>query len=226
MEDRQEILKQAAEDGSQQEGDKNSEEKTPKRIIYFASGESLEEFSSEEEDQEEDIHEPLDTANLSWGAFLQFWALQVAAFSFLTCEFLGGKLATLFGLDQPKYQYAIDEHYRTQRKQWEHSTEGDALFILLPPSSKTICFEAAVLLQHTCTNSKENESDEDGEEMVEMEGAAALDEKQHLEMQSIGYGSLHCKDTSVFCQRDTYTNVIEHGDCSLADQKSNPVPGK
>ncbi|XP_054840099.1 protein FAM177B isoform X3 [Eublepharis macularius] len=188
MEDRQEILKQAAEDGSQQEGDKNSEEKTPKRIIYFASGESLEEFSSEEEDQEEDIHEPLDTANLSWGAFLQFWALQVAAFSFLTCEFLGGKLATLFGLDQPKYQYAIDEHYRTQRK--------------------------------------ENESDEDGEEMVEMEGAAALDEKQHLEMQSIGYGSLHCKDTSVFCQRDTYTNVIEHGDCSLADQKSNPVPGK
>lgn len=36
--------------------------------------------------------------------------------AFTACEFLGGKLATLFGLNEPKYQYAIDEYYRTQSK--------------------------------------------------------------------------------------------------------------
>nr|XP_056709346.1 protein FAM177B [Euleptes europaea] len=179
MGDSQEIAK-AEEDGGQQERGQSSKEKTPKRIIYFASGECMEEFSSEEEDQEEDIHKTFDTANLSWGAYLQFWALHVAAMSFFTCEFLGGKLAAFFGLDQPKYQYAIDEHYRTERK--------------------------------------EIESDEDGEEMLEMERAAPPDEKQHLEMQSIGYGSLPGKDTSAFCQRDTFANVSECGEGSLTDQ--------
>ncbi|XP_077196348.1 protein FAM177B isoform X2 [Paroedura picta] len=147
MEESQEIVK-AEENSGQQEENKSSKEKTPKRIIYFASGESLEEFSSEEEDQEEDTHDPFDTTHLSWGAYLRFWALQVATISFFTCDFLGGKLAALFGLDQPKYQYAIDEHYRTQRK--------------------------------------ESESDEDGDDMLEMERTAPPDEKQHLEMQNIG----------------------------------------
>ncbi|XP_060102071.1 protein FAM177B-like [Heteronotia binoei] len=187
MEDSQEILK-AEKGGSQQDGNRSSKEKTPKRIIYFASGETLEEFSSEEEDQEEVIHEPFDTASLSWGAYLQFWALQVAAVSFFTCEFLGGKLATLFGLDQPKYQYAIDEHYRAQRM--------------------------------------ESESDEDGEDVLEMERAVPLDEKQHLEMQNIEYGSLCSKNISTFCQRNTFANVIECEEGRLADQKFNPVPGK
>lgn len=34
----------------------------------------------------------------------------------LACEFLGGKIVTLFGLNEPKYQYAIDEYYRTQKE--------------------------------------------------------------------------------------------------------------
>lgn len=32
------------------------------------------------------------------------------------CEFLGGKLAALFGLNEPKYQYAIDEYYQAQKQ--------------------------------------------------------------------------------------------------------------
>ncbi|XP_048366395.1 protein FAM177B isoform X2 [Sphaerodactylus townsendi] len=176
------------EHGGQQEENQSSKEKTPKRIIYFASGECLEEFSSEEEDQEEDIHEPVDTASLSWGAYLQFWALHIATMSFFTCEFLGGKLATLFGLDQPKYQYAVDEHYRNERMEFEH--------------------------------------DDDGEEMLEMERAAPPDEKQPLEMQSLGYGSLRGKHASTFCQRDTFANVTECEEGSLADQKCNPAPVK
>ncbi|NXC50697.1 F177B protein, partial [Penelope pileata] len=36
--------------------------------------------------------------------------------AFSACEFLGGKLAALFGLNEPKYRYAVEEYYRTQRE--------------------------------------------------------------------------------------------------------------
>lgn len=62
--------------------------------------------------------------------------------------------------------------------------------------------------------------------MLEMERAAPPDEKQHLEMQNIGYGSLCGKETSTFYQRDTFANVIECEEGRLADQKFNSAPGK
>ncbi|XP_061482419.1 protein FAM177B isoform X2 [Rhineura floridana] len=182
MEDSQGILKDE-ENSGKQPGDKSSKEnKTPRRIIYFASGESMEEYSTEEEDTEENNHAPLlDTVGLSWGSSLQFWILRVAATAFFTCEFLGGKLATLFGLTEPKYQYAIDEYYRTQEK--------------------------------------ESESDEDGEEMLEMEGAVAPNEKLHLERQRLGYGSTESKETSAFPQEISFANVNELEEGHLPDPK-------
>lgn len=34
----------------------------------------------------------------------------------LACEFLGERFAVFFGLHQPKYQYMLNEYYRTQSK--------------------------------------------------------------------------------------------------------------
>ncbi|XP_042302704.1 protein FAM177B [Sceloporus undulatus] len=182
MEDSQGSLTRQ-ENGDKQVGDESSEEcKNPRRIIYFANGESMEEYTTEEEDAEENNHEPLlDTATLSWGSYLKLWVLRIAATSFFTCEFLGGKLATFLGLTEPKYQYAIDEYYRTQKT--------------------------------------ESESDEDGEEMPEMEVVTATNEKQHLEPQSLRYGSINCKEMSVFSQETTVTNVNELGDGNLTGLK-------
>ncbi|KAF7253273.1 hypothetical protein EYD10_00072 [Varanus komodoensis] len=96
---------------------RGKENKIPRRIIYFANGESMEEYSTEEEDAEENNHKPLcDMANLSWGSYLRFWVVRIAMTTFFTCDFLGGKLATFFGLNEPKYQYAINEYYRMQKK--------------------------------------------------------------------------------------------------------------
>lgn len=69
-----------------------------------------------------------------------------------------------------------------------------------------------------------NESDEDGEVM---EAVSALGEEEHLEMQSLGYGSIHHEDTPVFSQKDAVENVSELGkdDC-LPDPKCNQVTGK
>ncbi|XP_019405065.1 PREDICTED: protein FAM177B-like isoform X1 [Crocodylus porosus] len=171
MEDTKEIIQ--GEDSISQHNENNigrGERKSPRRIIYFANGDTMEEYSTEEEEEEEE-HQTLDTSEFSWGLYLWFWAVRIASMSFFTCEFLGGKLATLFGLNEPKYQHAIDEYYRTQ--------------------------------------SKESEDDEDGEEIFEKNEVNSLNEKCHLELQSIGYGSVGLKDPMEFSQRGACANVNE-----------------
>ncbi|XP_065256364.1 protein FAM177B [Emys orbicularis] len=180
MEDTREILQE--EDGFQHnemEDKDRGETKSPRRIIYFANGETMEEYSTEEEEEEE--QQPLDTSKLSWGLYLRLWAVRIATTSLFSiffqgdrhpaCEFLGGKLAMLFGLNEPKYQYAIDEYYRTQKK--------------------------------------ESEDDEDGEKISETNEAESLNEKHHLEVQSVEYGSIRLKDAMEFSQRSTFANINE-----------------
>ncbi|XP_012911006.1 protein FAM177B isoform X2 [Mustela erminea] len=93
---------------------------TPKRIIHFVDGDIMEEYSTEEEEEEEkkgqktnSTHDP---STLSWGPYLWFWAGQIASTSLSACEFLGERFATFFGLNQPKYQYVLNEYYKTQIK--------------------------------------------------------------------------------------------------------------
>ncbi|XP_063297495.1 protein FAM177B [Pelobates fuscus] len=91
--------------------------RVPRRIIHFASGETIEEYSTEEEEEDEEEHvdfKSVDTTQMTWGTYTKFWVLRVATYVFFTCDFLGGKLASLFGLNAPKYQYAIDEYNRMQ----------------------------------------------------------------------------------------------------------------
>ncbi|XP_055741043.1 protein FAM177A1-like isoform X2 [Salvelinus fontinalis] len=92
-----------------------------RRVIYFASGETLEEDDSEEEDtlQEEVFREPEDMPKLPWRAFT--WSL--GRKSLRTCDFLGGKLAGLLGLNTAKYQYAVDEHQRDNKNTGSKDTE-------------------------------------------------------------------------------------------------------
>ncbi|CAM4538167.1 protein FAM177B [Lepidochelys kempii] len=188
MEDTREILQQ--EDGFQHnemEDKDGGETRSPRRIIYFASGETMEEYSTEEEEEEQQP-QPLDTSKLSWGLYLRLWAVRIATTSLFTCEFLGGKLATLFGLNEPKYQYAIDEYYRTQKK--------------------------------------ETEDDEDGEMISETNEAESLNEKHHLEVQSVEYGSIRLKDAMEFSQRSTFANIDEASKHDLQSPNCNSAVKK
>nr|XP_015205563.1 PREDICTED: protein FAM177B isoform X1 [Lepisosteus oculatus] len=107
-----------------------SKQQEPKRIIHFASGETLEEESSDDEDQSVPhvklFKVPVDTlsfqALLSWKAYAGFLWMQVVKKSLFTCDFLGGKLANLLGLNTAKYQYAVDEYLRNKN---EHSEDKD-----------------------------------------------------------------------------------------------------
>ncbi|XP_007521383.1 protein FAM177B [Erinaceus europaeus] len=104
-------------DISQQQEECGSSRTTPKKIIHFANGDTLEEqYSTEEEEEEEQRNPALDPCQLSWGSYLWFWAGQLASSSVSACESLGERFAFFFGLDQPKYQYVVNEYYRSQNK--------------------------------------------------------------------------------------------------------------
>lgn len=66
---------------------------------------------------------------------------------------------------------------------------------------------------------QESESDEDGEEMQEMEGTVASNEKEHLERQSFGYGSIDSKETPAYSLENTVAVVNELEEGSLPSPK-------
>uniref|UniRef100_A0A6I8SGR3 Family with sequence similarity 177 member A1 n=1 Tax=Xenopus tropicalis TaxID=8364 RepID=A0A6I8SGR3_XENTR len=100
-------------------GDIRKKRKIPRRIIHFASGETMEEYSTDEEEELQERKEVLpaaDPSKLTWGPYLWFYMLRVATSTLSVCDFLGEKIASVLGVSTPKYQYAIDEYYRMQKE--------------------------------------------------------------------------------------------------------------
>uniref|UniRef100_A0A8C1IT77 Family with sequence similarity 177 member A1 n=1 Tax=Cyprinus carpio TaxID=7962 RepID=A0A8C1IT77_CYPCA len=86
--------------------------KIPRRTIYFASGETMEEYSTDEEEEEE----PEKAKTLSKGDPVSM----LKSFQFHTKT----KMASLLGITTPKYQYAIDEYYRMKKEEEEEEEEN------------------------------------------------------------------------------------------------------
>uniref|UniRef100_A0A1A7X581 Family with sequence similarity 177, member A1 n=1 Tax=Iconisemion striatum TaxID=60296 RepID=A0A1A7X581_9TELE len=106
-------------------------EKPPRRIIHFSSGETMEEYSTDEEEGEEperrDLLPPQVDAvrsKLTWGPFFWFHMWRAATSTISACDYLGERMASLFGITSAKYQYAIDEYYRIKREKEEDKEEN------------------------------------------------------------------------------------------------------
>ncbi|XP_034061852.1 protein FAM177A1 [Gymnodraco acuticeps] len=101
--------------------------KVPRRTIFFASGETMEEYST---DEEEEVEEPVkrdvlpDTSKLTWGPYFWFHMWRMGTSTISVCDFMGERLASLFGITSPKYQYAIDEYYRIKKEEEEEEEEN------------------------------------------------------------------------------------------------------
>ncbi|XP_074548201.1 protein FAM177A1 [Halichoeres trimaculatus] len=100
--------------------------KVPRRTIYFASGETMEEFSTDEEEEEPLKTEVItvDTSKMTWGPYLWFQMWRMGTSTISVCDYMGEKLASLFGITTPKYQYAIDEYYRIKKEEEEEEEEN------------------------------------------------------------------------------------------------------
>ncbi|KAG9268962.1 protein FAM177A1 [Astyanax mexicanus] len=112
-------------------GDIGKKQKVPRRTIYFASGETMEEFSTDEEDEEEELVQAkssaltaVDPSKLTWGPYFWFHMWRVATSTISVCDYLGEKVASLLGITSPKYQYAIDEYYRMKKEEEEEEEEN------------------------------------------------------------------------------------------------------
>ncbi|XP_061650671.1 protein FAM177A1 [Phyllopteryx taeniolatus] len=107
-------------------GDRKGSVKLPRRTIHFASGETMEEYSTDEEEEEpvEEKVVTVDASNLTWGPYLWLHLWRMATSTISVCDYMGEKLASLFGITAPKYQYAIDEYYRIKKEQEEEEEEN------------------------------------------------------------------------------------------------------
>ncbi|XP_059171403.1 protein FAM177A1-like [Physella acuta] len=88
----------------------------PKRILHFSDG-ILEEYSSDE-DEVAAAPERLQVNphTLSWATWAVYFMTEVGKKSLAAADFCGEKLAWLFGITTPKYQYAIEEYRRRQKE--------------------------------------------------------------------------------------------------------------
>ncbi|XP_053289961.1 protein FAM177A1 isoform X1 [Pleuronectes platessa] len=100
--------------------------KVPRRTIYFASGETMEEYSTDEEEEDPvktDVI-PVDPAKLTWVPYFWFQTWRMATSTISVCDYMGERLASLFGITSPKYQYAIDEYHRIKKEEEEEEEEN------------------------------------------------------------------------------------------------------
>lgn len=114
-------------DGHQETSAETHEMKLPgcperpkeKKIIHFASGETLEVEDSEDEEEAEDDEESPPKRSPFQEPSTRFSFKKTVVFlgriSLLTCDFFGRRFAGALGLDVAKYQYAVDQHRRDQK---------------------------------------------------------------------------------------------------------------
>ncbi|XP_070578306.1 protein FAM177A1-like [Ptychodera flava] len=104
--------------------EEGKKKKVPRRILHFSDG-TLEEYSTDEEEEEETPSEPpVDPKTLTWMPYIWYHTVSAAMGTLAVCDYLGEKLAWFFGITTPKYQYAIDEYYRNLKEEEEEAAQA------------------------------------------------------------------------------------------------------
>ncbi|KAL0615224.1 Protein FAM177A1 [Plecturocebus cupreus] len=79
--------------------------KVPRRVIHFVSGETMEKYSTDEEEvdslEKKDVLPTVDPTKLTWGPYLRFYMLPAATSTLSVCDFLGED-CVCFGYQHPK----------------------------------------------------------------------------------------------------------------------------
>ncbi|XP_062293552.1 protein FAM177A1-like isoform X1 [Scomber scombrus] len=120
-------------DKREEQQEEQQREKVPRRIIHFSSGETMEEYSTDEEEEEDKeperkdlLSSPVDAvrSKMTWGPYFWFHMWRAATSTVSACDYLGERMASLFGITSAKYQYAIDEYYRMKKEREEEREEN------------------------------------------------------------------------------------------------------
>uniref|UniRef100_A0A672ZBZ4 Family with sequence similarity 177 member A1 n=1 Tax=Sphaeramia orbicularis TaxID=375764 RepID=A0A672ZBZ4_9TELE len=63
-------------------------------------------------------------SKMTWGPYFWFHMWRAATSTISACDYLGERMASLFGITSAKYQYAIDEYYRMKKEREEEKEEN------------------------------------------------------------------------------------------------------
>ncbi|KAL8611133.1 hypothetical protein ACOMHN_064423 [Nucella lapillus] len=111
-------------DGDGDPGQKEKKKKVPRRILHFSDG-TLEEYSTDEEEEDVPDMPLIDPNTLKWMPWMWHYISTVAYKSWSVADFCGEKLAWWFGITSPKYQSAIDEYYRTKEEEEQDKVDDE-----------------------------------------------------------------------------------------------------
>uniref|UniRef100_A0A672ZC17 Family with sequence similarity 177 member A1 n=1 Tax=Sphaeramia orbicularis TaxID=375764 RepID=A0A672ZC17_9TELE len=64
------------------------------------------------------------SSKMTWGPYFWFHMWRAATSTISACDYLGERMASLFGITSAKYQYAIDEYYRMKKEREEEKEEN------------------------------------------------------------------------------------------------------
>ncbi|XP_047132707.1 protein FAM177A1 [Hydra vulgaris] len=94
--------------------------KKSRKKVYFRS-DFVGEPETSSSDEEKNIEPPakVNPADLNWLMWVWYYIVCASKSTFHAAEFCGEKLADLFGITSPKYQYAIAEYYRLKQEEEE-----------------------------------------------------------------------------------------------------------
>ncbi|XP_042893027.1 protein FAM177A1-like isoform X1 [Penaeus japonicus] len=115
-------------DAAQAEAGKSRKLKKPRRVLHFSDG-TLEEYSTEDEEEEESKPDSLavsDPKALTWGPWIYYWMLYSGSSMLSACDYVGESLANFLGITSPKYQYEIDEYNRAMEEEAKLKEEEEA----------------------------------------------------------------------------------------------------
>lgn len=93
----------------------------PRRILHFSDG-ILEDYSTDEEEEEKTDEPSVNQSTLSWSNWMVHYLGSAASNTLSAADYCGEKLASFFGVTSPKYQYILDE---IQRRQLEEREEKE-----------------------------------------------------------------------------------------------------
>ena len=91
---------------------KRLKKKKPKHVV-------IDDDTSSDEDQNPEVNANINPSDLTWLLWMWYYIRAVSSGALKAAEFLGERLAALFGITTPKYQYVIDEYYRLKELERE-----------------------------------------------------------------------------------------------------------
>ncbi|KAF2351170.1 FAM177 family [Trinorchestia longiramus] len=111
-------------------GEGSEEQRPPRRVLYFSDG-TLEEYSTDEEDEEADAGvssnaQLISSSDLSWASWFGYQVSSTGSKALAACDYVGENLAYYLGITSPKYQYELEEHQRALKEEEEEKRQASA----------------------------------------------------------------------------------------------------